>query len=150
MGAEPDSTNVGVFLVVGASAFEASGVPAGAYFVRAVALNDCGWSEPSPVALVRVGGVEGPPGRASTLRVVMTAATASLSWTPALSGGRVSVYVLEAGSGPGLSDLGAVPLGPGTSATIGGVPPGTYYVRVRGANAAGRSAPSPDTAVVVR
>ena len=69
----------------------------------------------------------------------------TLSWQLAQGAGS---YVLEAGSAPGLADL--------VSANIGGArqyttlaPPGTYYVRVRGANNCNVGAPSNEVVVTV-
>ena len=69
----------------------------------------------------------------------------TLSWQLAQGAGS---YVLEAGSAPGLANL--------VSANIGGArqyttvaPPGTYYVRVRGANNCNVGAPSNEVVVTV-
>jgi hypothetical protein len=63
--------------------------------------------------------------------------TLTLSWS-AVPG---ATYVLEAGSGPGLSNLFDGAVGGGTSLTAP-APAGTYYLRVRAANALGVSGPS--------
>ena len=47
--------------------------------------------------------------------------------------GPVTHYVLEAGSGPGLSNITVFNVGAATSVSVPAVPPGTYYVRVRAA-----------------
>jgi hypothetical protein len=45
-------------------------------------------------------------------------------------------YLIEAGSAPGLADLGRFPVGDVVRfSTV--APPGVYYVRVRGVNARG-------------
>ena len=65
--------------------------------------------------------------------------------------GTPTSYLLEAGTGIGLSNIVAFNTGsPETTFTIGGVPPGTYYVRLRAVNAVGVGPPTFDTAVVVR
>jgi hypothetical protein len=62
----------------------------------------------------------------------------------------VSRYVLEAGSGPGLSNvLSGLDVGPLSSYAASGVPSGTYYVRVRAGNYAGLGAPSNEIVVTV-
>jgi hypothetical protein len=70
-----------------------------------------------------------------------------LSWLP--PPGSVTGYVVEAGSAPGRSDLASALIGPGVSATFSGVPPGKYYVRLRGINAQGRGVASNEILVVV-
>ena len=65
--------------------------------------------------------------------------TVSLSWTA--PPGSVTGYLVDAGSAPGLSDIGTIPT-TATSLVVPGVPPGTYYVRVRSQNADDTSLPS--------
>jgi predicted phage tail protein len=77
-------------------------------------------------------------------------ATVNLSWTPATSGGPASRYVLDAGTASGVYNLGSILLNsPATTAAVGNVPAGTYFVRVRAQNAAGTSGPSPEAQVTV-
>jgi hypothetical protein len=62
----------------------------------------------------------------------------TVSWSLPATSPDVTAYVLEAGSGPGLANL-AVMCVPGdeTSIIVAGVPPGRYYVRLRGRNVTG-------------
>lgn len=83
----------------------------------------------------------------SALAAQVTGSTVQLDWQLPAHSPAVTGYVLEAGSASGLANLATVALGPGTSLSIPGVPPGRYYVRVRGVNVTGRGAPS--SAVVV-
>lgn len=74
----------------------------------------------------------------------------TFSWTPSSSPPMTTLYLMEAGSAPGLADIVAsLDVGLQTSLTANGVPPGTYYVRVRAANYAGLSAPSNEVTVHV-
>lgn len=58
-------------------------------------------------------------------------------------------YELEVGSAPGVRNLGV--LTPGTNPfVVTGVPPGTYYVRLRALNYAGKGAYSDELAIVVQ
>jgi hypothetical protein len=57
--------------------------------------------------------------------------------------------VVEAGTVSGASDLGIVPTGNLDTTFSTRVPPGTYFVRVRAANAFGHSAPSNEVTIVV-
>jgi murein DD-endopeptidase MepM/ murein hydrolase activator NlpD len=66
-----------------------------------------------------------------------TSNVVTLTW----SGPGNATFVVEAGSAPGLSNLATARVA-ASPVTFAGVPPGTYYVRVRAENAAGQSAPS--------
>jgi hypothetical protein len=80
----------------------------------------------------------------------VTLNTVTLNWTPATTGGVVLTYLIEAGSAPGLANLALLSVpGPQATLTLPGVPPGTYFVRVRARNGLGTSVPSPETAVNV-
>ena len=73
-----------------------------------------------------------------------------MSWTAPSTGGPPATYIIEAGSAPGLADLAS--FATGNTAVVfsaGGVPNGTYYVRVRAANAMGASGPSNEATLVV-
>lgn len=73
----------------------------------------------------------------------------TLSWTLPVGSAAVTGYRLEAGSQPGLADILTTALGPAPSLAAAGVPPGRYYVRVRGVNANGASVPSNEVVVTV-
>lgn len=81
----------------------------------------------------------------------ISGATVTLAWQAGLPAQGVPTrYLLEAGSAPGLSDIfSGLDVGLQTSFAASGVPPGTYYVRVRAGNYSGLSAPSNEVAVVV-
>lgn len=73
-----------------------------------------------------------------------TAGVVTLQWQAAPG---ASSYVLEAGTSPGASNIGAIPtVGAGFQSPA---PPGTYYVRVRATNACGVSSPSNEVMVAV-
>ena len=87
------------------------------------------------------------PGAPLGLTYQVSAGTVGFSWqAPA---GVVDGYVVEAGSQPGLTNLATLPVGNTTSFTVAGVPPGTYYVRVRAFNSAGQGPPSSEATVIV-
>ena len=85
------------------------------------------------------------PGRPRALRATVTGQAVSLTWTNV---GNASHFVLEAGVGPGRTDL-RVGLGPDAHATFTGVPAGTYYLRIRGGNVHGGGHASDEIRVVV-
>jgi glucose/arabinose dehydrogenase len=75
---------------------------------------------------------------APSLTTSVSGSTVSLSWQGGAGGGPVLTYQLEAGSSPGAADLMIVET-TGTELVVPDVPPGKYYVRVRGSNSSGLS-----------
>ena len=73
----------------------------------------------------------------------------SFSWSPGVSTATTLRYVAEAGSAPGLANIATLNVGLQTSLSVGGVPPGIYYVRVRAENYTGLSGPSNEIVVTV-
>lgn len=89
-----------------------------------------------------------PPGTPINLTATASGSTVNISWTASSSGGAATGYQLLAGTAPGVTNIGVVPLtAPGLS--VPNVPNGTYYVRVVATNAAGASAPTADQSVTV-
>jgi len=73
-----------------------------------------------------------------------------LTWTPPADGPGVTTYVVEVGSSAGAADLAQVATNsPSPRMVAPNARPGAYYVRVRGANAAGVGASSNEVFVVV-
>jgi glucose/arabinose dehydrogenase len=90
------------------------------------------------------------PSAPTDLRAVVSGSTVTISWTAPLTGIVPTGYQLEAGSFAGAANLAIVPSGPNqTSLTFGGVPPGTYFVRVRSVAPTGVSAASNEIIVIV-
>jgi ASPIC/UnbV protein/VCBS repeat protein/fibronectin type III domain protein len=88
-----------------------------------------------------------PPAAPQNLTSSVVGNSVSLTWTPNAFGGAVGDYVLEAGTGPGLSNLAVLSVGKTFSFSTG-APAGVYYVRMRARNLAGTSPASNE--VVVR
>jgi hypothetical protein len=88
------------------------------------------------------------PAAPSNLNATVSGSMVQLEWTPA-PGVVPSDYRLEAGTRPGVSDIGVLTLPPTPSFQVAGVADGRYYVRVRAANAAGVGAPSNEVEVIV-
>lgn len=91
----------------------------------------------------------GAPGAPSNFRATgQTVFGLQFTWNaPSLAlGGSATSYVLEVGFSPGTTAL-TLPVASGTSYTASGVPPGTYYVRVRGVNGAGTGPASAEIVV---
>ncbi len=85
------------------------------------------------------------PGAPRRLAATVTGRDVALSWQNV---GGASHFVLEAGLAPGRTDL-SVTLGPDSHASFASVPPGTYYLRLRGGNEFGGGRPSQEIRVVV-
>lgn len=152
-GSSPGLSNLANFSTGdAATTFTASGVGNGTFYVRVRAQNAAGTGAASNEATLVVGGAAGctgAPGAPSGLTGSATGGTVSLSWSAPGGGCVVTSYVLQAGSAPGLSDLANSAVGTSTSFSTGGVPGGTYYIRVRAQNASGQSAASNEVAVTV-
>src|SRR5262245_9363286 len=72
-----------------------------------------------------------PPGAPANLSGSATGGVVTLIWSPASSEDPLATYIVDAGSTPGASNLASVPTGNANPGLVtGGVPPGTYYVRV--------------------
>jgi hypothetical protein len=86
------------------------------------------------------------PGRPTRLVGTVVGSTVHLRWSGPISGGPVSGYIVEAGLARGATAL-TTRVGAVTSVSFPAVAPGTYFVRVRGTNAAGNGAATDDVAV---
>ncbi len=125
-------------------------LPDGLYFVRVRGVNGAGSSAPSGEAVVAVGAAALLPGPPAHFTVTTFRTSATLSWSPSSVGQPASSYIIDAGSAPGLGNLAQlVTTGPATTFVVPFVPPGTYFVRVRGRNALGVGAPSQDVSIAM-
>jgi glucose/arabinose dehydrogenase len=86
----------------------------------------------------------GPPSLATSVN----GSTVSLSWQSSAGGGPVLGYQMEAGSSPGAADL-MITQTTATGLVVPGVPPGRYYLRVRGVNSSGFGEASSEISVRV-
>lgn len=90
------------------------------------------------------------PDPPATFTVAAVLSTVTLSWTPASTGGVAQRYIVDGGTAPGVYNLGSATYpATVTSTSVGAVPAGTYYLRVRAQNALGTSGPSVERAVTV-
>jgi hypothetical protein len=95
------------------------------------------------------GSTCSPVGAPANLTAVANGSTVTLNWS-APSGATPTGYVLEAGSGPGLSNLVVSNLSNSTTLTAGGVAAGTYFIRIKSRNACGVSSASNEVTLTVR
>jgi hypothetical protein len=90
------------------------------------------------------------PGAPSGLVTSASGSTVFISWTAPASGGAPTAYTIEAGSSAGASNLASFSTGStATSFSSGGVGAGSYFIRVKATNAAGTSAASNESLLVV-
>jgi subtilisin family serine protease len=127
--------------------FGVAGVPPGTWYVRVVAQNAGGTSAPTNEVSFTVAGPT-PPGAPTLNPAVVVGNTVSLSWA-AGAGGAPTSYTLVAAASPGGTPFLSAPVGGGTSIAFGGVPTGTYFVRLLASNALGNSPPSNEITIVV-
>ena len=148
-GTAPGATALAVPLG-GATTYSAV-VPPGTYYVRVRTAASGGSGEVSNEVRVTGGCVVAPP-PPTNVGVVLLGSNldrAIFSWTAPEA--FVSSYTLVAGSAPGRADIASIPFsGAATGVTYASaIPPGTYFVRVRAANACGQSAFSPDLRMTI-
>jgi hypothetical protein len=134
-----------------ATTFSAGGVGNGTYYVRVRAQNAAGTSDASNESALVVGSntCTSAPGAPGGLTITSSGSTVLLAWNAPAGGCAPTSYVLQAGSSAGASDLANSNVGSTTSYVATGVGNGTYYVRVRAANAYGQSASSNEVVVTV-
>jgi hypothetical protein len=147
-GSATGLANIAALPVSGRS-FTFSPVPNGFYFLRIRTRVGTRLSAPSNETMLVIGNVPSPPGPPNFTSVQVSGATVTLNWVAPSSGAPTS-YIVEAGSATGLSNLAVANTGSSaTSVSFGGVPSGTYYVRIRAVNALGASVVSNERTVVV-
>jgi len=112
-----------------------------------------GGSAPSPSPQPPPGPAEPPyesPFGPSSVKWLVDGSTVILTWAANTAGPRATNYVIEAGSVPGLDNLGFLKTNDASPfLVVPGVPNGSYWVQIRSASAAGWSPPSNPILVVV-
>jgi len=87
------------------------------------------------------------PGPPRHLQAEVTVHAVALNWTNV---GAASQFVVDIGLAPGRTEPSVFIGGGDPRASFSDVPPGTYYVRVRGGNLMGGGRPSQEIAVTVQ
>jgi len=141
VGSAPGLSNLVTLPVSGPTTEHELAAPPGSFHFQLLAHNAFGTSEPSNSVRVVVG----LPGPAGIVRSRLEGRVAVLDW-PAITD--AVGYQLEAGSLEGAANLAVLTV---TTARFVSppLPPGRYFVRVKGRNALGVGAPSPDAVIDV-
>lgn len=146
-GTSSGAADVGTFSV-GTATSVSGGLPAGTYYLRVRAAypgNNLGSASSEVIA--RVPPTSTPPNAPGALTSSVTSGLVTLSWGAA--NGNATTYVVEAGTASGLTNIGTIATGHLDTAFSTAAPAGTYFVRVRAANAFGLGPPSNEVVVVV-
>ncbi|MBP7779854.1 MAG: hypothetical protein KA371_22270 [Acidobacteria bacterium] len=86
-------------------------------------------------------------GAPQRVQASVAGATITLGWEPG-TGPTISAFLVEAGTAAGATDVGVFNVGLATR-VAGALPPGTYYLRVRGVGAGGPGAASSEVIATV-
>lgn len=144
VGSGPGLANFGSVPVWAPAMGLAGPAPAGRYYLRARAANSCGVGPVSNEVVLDVPSGCSAATAPGSLRSTVSGRTVTLAWN---ASGTASSYVLEAGSAAGLANLVVSNVG-ALTAISGGVPPGAYFVRVRGVNGCGQPGPASNEILV--
>jgi hypothetical protein len=129
------------------STCSAGAIPASGDDLSAIRLLYPPLSQPGALSPVSQTSVPGPP---AGLIVSAFGSTVTMGWAAPSAGEAPTSYVVEAGSRSGRADLASVSTGSSAiTFSASGVGAGSYYVRVKAANAAGMSAASNEVVVAV-
>jgi hypothetical protein len=148
-GSSPGAFNLAVQNVGDTTTIVVDGVPPGRYYVRVKAFNASGIGSASNEIEVVVTSSIAPPGAPRNLAAILNGSTVTLTWLAPSTGGPVTAYLLEAGTGPGLANLVSQTVGLVTTVSFPGVPTGTYYVRLRASSPGGTSASSNELVLII-
>lgn len=96
----------------------------------------------------RTGATPTLPSAPLNLQATAVGNQLTVSWAPPATGVPIASYQVQAGSGPGLSNVFSGDIGPGTAVSAP-VPNGSYHLRVAARNAAGLGPATADVAVNV-
>jgi hypothetical protein len=144
VGTQPGTANVVSGFPIGNQLSVSGDLSPGRYYVCVQAANRFGGGPMSSEVAIDVGGLEAPSSP-DDVSQTWQGSVVTLRWSAAAN---ATSYIVEAGSRPGAADLARI--SSPTNQLVVDVPPGTFYVRVRGVNRAGASAPSREITVVGR
>jgi predicted phage tail protein len=135
-------------LPVGHTTAISGSAPAGTYYWRVFGTNSAGNGAPSAEAQFTLGGCAPPGAPQNFTHAVGASRVVTLSWATPVTGAAPFSYIVDVGSAPGLTNMLSAPVGGSTSLAVA-APPGTYYVRVRAANACAATSPASNERMIV-
>ena len=101
--------------------------------------------------VLRIAADNAAPNVPRNFRVVISNTSGVLSWNAPAEGPVPAEYRLEVGSVPGALNLAVFPInGDINRVSFTGIPPGTYYTRLRSVNSVGASPATAENPVIVR
>jgi hypothetical protein len=131
-----------------ATTFRVENVPIGLYFVRLRAFGASGPGGVSNEVVVLVGDCQSPPPPPTGFSIAkLSSSDVRLAWNA--PSGRVTSYVVRAGSTAGGADLANFDTGTDSTTLDAAAPPGIYFVRVYARNACGLSGPSNEVPLIL-
>jgi predicted phage tail protein len=144
VGTATGLSNVATINTGTATTFTISNLSAGMYFIRVRSVSSAGVTSAAGNEVVAtLLAIPAPP--ASLSAAVRDNQFIDLTWQAPL--GTLSGYRIEVGTAAGQSDVTTINTGTATTYTIGNLPAGRYYIRVRSVNIAGVSVPSNEVVV---
>jgi glucose/arabinose dehydrogenase len=150
-GSTPGGSDLGGYYTPGSlPGLFAPGAPNGTYYLRVRSVSSGGSSAASnEVAAVVKGNCTAPPPAPTDVRVNVTGAQVTILWGLPTTSNGPTVFSIDVGTGPGLSNLLVHPVAytQRSLTTVG--PPGTYYIRMRSHNACGPSGSSNEIELVL-
>lgn len=147
-GTAPGQT-IAVILTGDVLSYTVFNAPNGVFFVRLRAQTAAGVSTPSNEVQFATGQA-GPPLAPLALLATVQDTVVAMQWTENPQGPIITGYQVRAGSAPGVTDIGVLPLPPTARTFTANAPPGTYYVRVVAVNAAGAGVASNEAVLVAQ
>jgi hypothetical protein len=149
VGTAPNTANLATFNMGLATSATGTAPPGVRLYARVIASNAAGSAASNEVSFVVGGGGSGAPGPPTLNARLVNGRTVELAWSPPVSGGLPTVYMVVARLA-GNPTIAAIQPVAGTSVVIPNVPPGNYVVTVVAANASGFSPESNALSVVVQ
>jgi glucose/arabinose dehydrogenase len=134
IGSRPGASDLGTFALSRALAnLAVHGIPAGTYYTRLRSVSDAGASAPTPenVVVVRAGLCSSPPPVPYGFAASVSGRHVQFDWAVPDTDDGPTRLIVEAGSAPGLANLGVIAIDATLRSAAVTAPPGAYVVRLQ-------------------